>query len=148
MTGLGLLTGGTFSEGRGINSSNHTTGCADNSQGYVHAFYQNGSTDPFTDLGTMGGNQSEGNGINGNDVIAGWSDLTGSASRHGFWYDSSMHDIGTLGGTNSVAEAINNSNVLAGESQVTSGFWHAFTYTVSTSTFKDLGTLGGNESRA
>ncbi|HEX4925954.1 MAG TPA: hypothetical protein VFV50_17815 [Bdellovibrionales bacterium] len=64
-------------------------------------------------------------------------------------YEYIVTDIGNLGGPleQSVATAINNKGHIVGQSQTKNGEWHAFLWT-PVSGMKDLGTLGGDASRA
>jgi len=103
------------------------------------------------DIGTLGGNESHGYGVNDAGDVVGWSELTkGSSVEHAFLYSGgTMHDLGTLGGEVSEAYAINNSGQAAGYSATDlahPGYFHAFLY--SGGTMHDLGHLGGNQSKA
>jgi probable HAF family extracellular repeat protein len=95
-----------------------------------------------TDLGTLGGNFSNGTGINASGQVTGNSNTSGGENR-AFLYDGTMHDLGTLGSTFSDGgTGINDSGQVTGSSSWTSGL-HAFLYD---GTMHDLGTLGGEES--
>ena len=103
------------------------------------------------DLGTLGGNESHGYGVNDAGDVVGWSEITkGSSVEHAFLYSGgTMHDLGTLGGQISEAYAINNSGQIVGYSETAGGPivpFHAFLY--SGGTMHDLGTLGGVHSKA
>ncbi|HEY2838871.1 MAG TPA: DUF3466 family protein [Pirellulales bacterium] len=134
-----------WSSGLAINSQGHVAGLSDipPNTGY-HAFlYSDGV---MQDLGTLGGNESRAYGINDNDEVVGWSDLTGTYpdSDHAFLYSQGvMTDIGTLGSDQSLAWGINNSGQVVG-----SAAWHiAFSY--SNGVMTDLGSLGApNNSQA
>jgi probable HAF family extracellular repeat protein len=94
------------------------------------------------DLGTLGGADSVGYGIN----AAGW--VTGSADTssrsHAFLYDGTTHDLGTLPfTTNSTGLAINSAGMVTGYCQNTPN--HAFLYDGS---MHDLGTLGQFQSNS
>jgi len=57
-----------------------------------------------TDLGTLGGTFSEGDGINNRGSVEGKSTLPGDTILHAFlWRNGVMTDLGTLGGPNSNA---------------------------------------------
>lgn len=95
------------------------------------------------DLGTLGGAQSAGLGINDAGQVTGVSD-TSSGATHAFVTNSSgqMVDLGTLGGSYSVGTAINGSGQVAGYSGTSGGTEHAFV-TNGSGQMVDLGTLPG-----
>lgn len=64
-------------------------------------------------------------------------------------YEYTVTDIGNLGGPleQTVAAAINNKGHIVGQSQNANGQWHAFLWTPAGG-MQDLGTLGGDSSRA
>ena len=104
----------------------------------------------MTDLGTLpdGGN-SEAAAINTKGQIVGWA-YTNSGFQHAFLYSGGkMIDLGTLpGGLYSFATGINDKGQIVGYSDTASGEEHAFLYTYPAGTWKDLGTLDGDRSRA
>jgi probable HAF family extracellular repeat protein len=64
--------------------------------GDTHAFLNTGSG--LTDIGTLGGNFSEGRGINNRGEITGGSNLVAGGPNHVFLYRrGSMHDLGFVG---------------------------------------------------
>ena len=67
----------------------------------------------ITDLGTLGGTDSQANAVS-NDQVVGVADTTGEAARHAFSWTSPgpMVDLGTLGGTDSRATAVSNGQVV------------------------------------
>jgi len=70
----------------------------------------------ITDLGTLGGNESNALGINNSGQIVGYS-RTNSNLDHAFLWDrGSMVDLGTLGGDTSRAADINDFGQIAGTS--------------------------------
>jgi len=52
----------------------------------------------LTDLGTLGGSQSVGYGLNNLGQVTGQSYIAGNSHAHAFLYDGAMHDLGALGG--------------------------------------------------
>jgi probable HAF family extracellular repeat protein len=108
----------------GINNAGHVVGIAQPPNGFgQHAFLDRDGQ--VTDLGTLGGFNSQANDINDAGQIVGNSE-TASASgteefytgpTHAFLYEQgAMKDLGTLGGTVSRGFAINNGGVVVGES--------------------------------
>ena len=101
-----------------------------------------------TDLGTLGGTQSESTGINNTGQVTGASNITGDVYFHAFLYSGgTMSDLGTLvGGNYSQGWGINNSGQMTGTAWMPGDVLvHAFLY--SGGTMSDLGTLGGDNSQ-
>ncbi|MDE3197296.1 MAG: PEP-CTERM sorting domain-containing protein, partial [Acidobacteriota bacterium] len=93
-----------------------------------------------TDLGTLGGGSSYGQGINSSGEVAGSSYTVGNSAEHAFlWNGTSMLDLGTLGGATSSASAINNSGEVVGISYLPgNSSFHAFFW--NGGLMQDLGT--------
>src|SRR5439155_19284580 len=91
--------------------------------GAYHAFIYSGGT--MTDLGTLGGTNSRGYGINSNGQVVGRSDTRTGDAYHAYLYSGgTMSDLDTRPGTNySVAIEINDSGQIAGYALF--GFKHA-----------------------
>lgn len=104
-----------------------------------------------TDLGTLGGAESDARAINNAGQVTGYADL-GNGQSHAYLYSNGhMNDLGTLGGPTSVGMALNASGAVAGYSLTAdpntgSAFWHAFTY--QNGIMHDIGTLYGGNSFA
>lgn len=83
----------------------------------------------FFDLGTLGGSFALALSVNNKDVVAGWSYMPSSVTRHGFIYENgAMKDVGTLGGTNSELHDVNDHGVAVGTSEDAGGRTTAVIY--------------------
>ena len=74
----------------------------------------------ITDLPSLGGTNSRANSINNRTWLAGYSNLSGNASRHAsLWRGRALTDLGTLGGPNSAVtwSVKADSGIVAGISQ-------------------------------
>lgn len=146
VTDIGSLPGSTgTTQAAAINAHGVVTGAAMAADGSTQAFrYEQGR---MTALGTLGGLNSAGRGINAHGVVVGLADLTGSAGQDAFAADARrMRDLGTLGGSLSVAVGVTDRGVIAGNSQTADGRIHAFRW--RRGVMRDLGTLGGAISSA
>jgi probable HAF family extracellular repeat protein len=157
ITDLGVLSGGTNSSAAGVTSHGVATGTSDyldSVYGLVQrAFLYKNSN--LTMIGTLGGSQSYGTGINESNQVAGYATTANDATTHGFFYDSSsatLRDLGTLigAGGNSAAFALNNFGGVGGSSDTGKfdGFGNPITDAVIWSVGKtihinDLGNLSG-----
>jgi probable HAF family extracellular repeat protein len=147
MHDLGTL-GGTFSFGWDISASGSVTGDSDTLDDEAsHAFLwkpavANGASGVMHDLGTLGGTDSGGSGMNSAGQISGWSKVTGDGADHAFlWTPTTlvgvvgdMLDLGTLDGSDSYGYAVNNHGHVVGLSYVppeVSNNSHAFLYTAA-----------------
>lgn len=125
MVDIGVL-GGTVVRPSSINENGQVTGTAwlpRTSPGLggfrTHAFIWSPAT-RMSDLGTLGGLESEGVVINSAGQIAGRSLLPDGSTTHSFfWYsDSGMIDVGKLGGFYSTPVDMNASGTIVGNSTV------------------------------
>src|SRR5262245_43934870 len=71
-----------------------------------HAFLWSGGQ--MTDLGTLGGNYSQGNGINLSGQVVGWADLKTGFSDSALWSGKTVKDLGATGanGINDLGEIV------------------------------------------
>jgi probable HAF family extracellular repeat protein len=175
VTDLGALPGSNenFSNPNSINASGEITGDS-----------ENGIIDPITglteiravvwkdgqilDLGTLGGNHSQANGINNRDQVVGFAlnaipdpfsmfDFllgfsNGTQTRAFLWQNGIMRDLGTLGGPDAIAAFVNDRGQVAGASYTDSvvnpatGVPTTDTFLWQSGTMTDLGGLGGTNS--
>jgi probable HAF family extracellular repeat protein len=143
-----------------VTGASNTTGSAANHTFLWKPTTPNGASGTKTDLGTLGGTQSFGNGLNASGQVTGESYTTGDAATHAFMWKSTtpggtsgtMYNLGTLGGTNSYGYGINVSGQVTGASDTTGDsathaiLWKPTTSNGTSGTMYDLGTLGGTES--
>jgi probable HAF family extracellular repeat protein len=156
ITDLGVLSGGTNSSAAGVTSRGVATGTSDYldpEYGVVQrAFLYKDSS--LKMIGTLGGSQSYGTGINESNQVAGYATTANDATTHGFFYDSTsatLRDLGTLKkGSNSSAFALNNLGGVGGSSDTgnVDAFGNPITDAViwsvgKTIEIKDLGNLSG-----
>ena len=109
-----------------------------------HAFRFSGGI--MTDLGTLGGNLSQGFAINSAGYVVGDADVS-EFETHAILYDgTNLVDLGTLGGFFSSATALNDAGQIVGFSLTEDFAQKAFIY--ENGTMFDLGDLGGGGSTA
>ncbi len=156
---VNLDPGGTFfsSYGRAVNDAGQVAGYAEPAGGSnFHAFRYTGtpgSGGAMVDLGTLGGNESRGWGINNAGQVAGSSQRSDGLTR-AFLYTGTpgaggaMVDLGTPGGLESYGLAINNAGQVTGHYDTTAqGYYEvrAFRYTPGPGRgMVDLGPGGGS----
>jgi probable HAF family extracellular repeat protein len=174
MHNLGLILGTEqFSKARQltvVDGEDHITGFVQHSSSRHEAMYLNGETEDMIGLGTFGGHNSEGSDINSSRIIVGWAQEnpvgfgpgddppTVAQLDRGFWADGTelpvptLHEIPRLAGCDlchGQAYGINDNGIVVGYSQLQiGGPIHAFKYTIGQAVSRDLGTLGGADSRA
>jgi probable HAF family extracellular repeat protein len=128
MADIGGLPGADFSGARGINAGGQVIGNShfrDSTGGYVRAFLDTDGV--LTDLGTLGGMNTEIQGVNAGGQVVGFSDTLDAT--HAFLYgDGELADLGTLPGyTSSEAMGVNSCGQVVGEADAGS-VAHAFLY--------------------
>jgi probable HAF family extracellular repeat protein len=94
----------------------------------------------LVDLGTLGGDVSQANDVNGDGTVVGSSQLADGSTHAFLWRDGQMRDLGTLGGVESVAYAVNDGDQVVGASSTAAGDTHAFLW--QDGHMRDLGTFG------
>jgi probable HAF family extracellular repeat protein len=91
----------------------------------------------FTDLGTLGGDESYATAINSDGVVVGWSTVK-DGTTHAFFWDGAMHDLGLPPGYKyAEAAGINDSGVIVGLMISIDVVPHGFAY--DGAEFVDLG---------
>lgn len=134
MQDLGTLPGYNHSFGKAINGGGQVAGLLANwvlfgeIRGYYgHAFVYSGGT--LNDLGTLGGEYSQANAVNGPGHVAGWAQPAGTTSSHAcLWKGTSPIDLGTILSDDagySSANAVNGLDEVAGYSVTRHGGQHA-----------------------
>jgi len=114
--GISAKNSDTLKTAYGINAEGMIVGRYDTDSGSTHGFLF--SANHLTDLGTLGGGNSEALGINRRGIIVGDSETTDGYTRAFIYKGTSMQDLGTLSGftKTSDARAINNRGQIVGES--------------------------------
>ena len=101
-----------------------------------------------TELGTLGGTESEAMGINFSGAVVGRAETTGGQGHAFLWSEGRMEDLGALpGGSWSSAYSINDDGQIAGYGMAGWGFFRAFVRNPGLG-LSELGTLGGWNSYA
>lgn len=96
----------------------------------------------ITDLGKLGGTDTEAHGLNESGQVVGVS------NSHPFlWENGVMIDLGSLGGSQGIAFDVNNSGTVVGISYINGTNYHGFVWD-ATNLMHDLGTFGGPDSKA
>lgn len=148
---MGTLGGDSVATG--VNSGLHASGWSRLPSGHRRAtrfiLDSMGQPEPPLDLGTLGGNESLGHGINGFGVIVGEAQNAQGQFRAYLHDGAAGREVAALGGSQSAAYAISNRGHIAGRSHIAGdGAVHAFLYDPDIAAVRDLGTLGGPESEA
>ncbi|MBV8585567.1 MAG: hypothetical protein JO308_04705, partial [Verrucomicrobia bacterium] len=144
------LAGGTANDilqtGFAINDSNTVVGRRELRNGTTSGFLYSVKNNQVTDLGTLGGQNSEALAINKQGEIVGDSEAQDGIT-HAFFYSNQLQDLGFLPGYNqaSYARAINDKSQIVGESDSSSAK-HAFLF--SQGQLYDLSSLAVNLSTA
>ncbi|MDQ6931212.1 MAG: HAF repeat-containing protein [Candidatus Eremiobacteraeota bacterium] len=98
------------------------------------------------DLGTLGGNSSAGQAINGTAQVTGYASAGSGAVEAFVSSGGHMKNLGTLGGSTGLGNGINAGGIVAGYATNSRGTYRAF---VSSGTgLKDIGDLGGGQAVA
>ncbi|MBL1217380.1 MAG: hypothetical protein D8M59_07775 [Planctomycetes bacterium] len=112
---VGFIGGTSVSNVAAVNNLGHGIGTSGTTHEDRRAFIWNGNH--RTNLGTLGGDHSQGNGINDLDQAVGWSKLADNFSTRAFiWDDGVMSALPTLGGEQASARWINNAGTIVGTS--------------------------------
>jgi probable HAF family extracellular repeat protein len=129
LTTLTLVEGG-YATANAINDNGQVTGYGQSAAVWDHAFLYDINSKVMTDLGTLEGLISLGNGLNDLNQVVGRSTYDTSENQHAFLYAAGdWTDLGVLSGGISEAFDINNRGQIVGESYAVSGTRiHAFVY--------------------
>jgi probable HAF family extracellular repeat protein len=110
-----------------VASGGYVAGSLQTQTGETHAFvFQTGTV---TDLGTLGGANSNAYAVNSHGDVVGVSELSPDGPGHAFLYTAgTMQDLGTLGGDASDARGIDESGIVVGNSYTADGSVHPFAF--------------------
>lgn len=123
----GIFPGGSWSAVYGTNAAGEEVGYGDTSSGHFRAFTWT-TSGGVTMLGTLGGLDSWGMGINDRGEVTGHS-TTASGFLHAFTSTGgALTDLGALSGTSSYGYGVNNEGGVVGYSTMADGTLHAFLY--------------------
>jgi probable HAF family extracellular repeat protein len=137
---LGTLEGGAgLAVALGLNDADTVVGLSQTHPGDFNHAFRWSSGGGMTDLGTLGGDASAANAVNGTGAIVGGANDSAGRRRAFLWKQGSMSDLGTLGGTDSEARSINGSGTIVGWADTAAQVQHAFVRTGTTMT--DIGKL-------
>jgi probable HAF family extracellular repeat protein len=145
ITDLGVLDGGNYSIGYGINPDGVVAGMSTVPGGATRAVTK--KDEKLLDLG-RDGETSCANDLNADGTVVGFVGTAGG-SRAMLWKDDQRTDLGTLGGATSIAYAINKSGWVVGSAAMKRGeaeVMRAFLW--KDGAMADLGTLGGDAALA
>jgi probable HAF family extracellular repeat protein len=167
-TDLGALPGSNSSsvfwiDDRGLAVGGSLNGITDPLTGWNEEHAVLWKDDQIIDLGTLGGNESQADSINGRGQIIGFAANSvpdslpsplgapgfGTQQRAFMWHEGMMHDLGTLGGPDSIALLLNEGGQVSGWSYVdsnnnaTTGIPTIDSFIWSNGTMVDLGNFGG-----
>lgn len=121
MTDLGTYPGGTLSEGIDINDAGDLAVTGNIlPQLFQRAMLLRDGV--WTDVGTLGGDQSTAWALNDAAQLVGDSQIAGSTAQRAFLYAGGAPiDLGVLGGTHSTARSINDAGQIVGYSTISMG---------------------------